>query len=137
MKSKFVDTNIFIRFLTDDDKIKAKSCFDLFQKANKKEILLTTSESVLAEVVYILSSKQLYNLEAEYICQILSPIIEIKGLKFASKKFFKKALRIYAEFNIDFEDALSVSHMYYTGIKEIYSFDKDFDKFDEIKRLEP
>ena len=52
---QFVDANLFIRFLTRDDPEKAQACFELFQKAKKREILLTTSESVIAEVVYVLS----------------------------------------------------------------------------------
>ncbi|MCL5069363.1 MAG: PIN domain-containing protein [Actinobacteria bacterium] len=44
---------------------------------------------------------------------------------------------IYASRNIDFEDALSFAHMEKRQIKEIYSYDRDFDKLEELKRLEP
>ena len=137
MKLKFVDTNIFIRFLTKDDISKAERCFALFQMANEKKTLLTTSESVLAEVVYILSSKNLYKLDPTSIYQLLLPVINIKGLKLSSKKVFKKALEIYSEYNVDFEDTLSVAHMQSAGANEIFSYDKDFDRFDDISRLEP
>lgn len=56
---QFIDANVFIRHLTRDDPEKAQACFELFQKAGQREITLTTSESVIAEVVYVLSSKQL------------------------------------------------------------------------------
>ena len=65
---QFVDTNIFLRHLTNDDPIKAKACFALFQRAQQKKIAITTSESVIAEVVYVLSSsKQVYKLNPEEI----------------------------------------------------------------------
>ncbi len=32
---RFVDTNIFIRYLTNDDPRKAQACFDLFQRAKQ------------------------------------------------------------------------------------------------------
>ena len=46
-------------------------------------------------------------------------------------------LDIYASKNIDFEDALSFAHMEKRQIKEIYSYDSDFDKLEELRRLEP
>ncbi len=52
----FVDTNIFLHYLTRDDPVKAEVCFRLLEQARKGEIALTTSESVIAEVVFVLSS---------------------------------------------------------------------------------
>lgn len=137
MPAKFVDTNIFIRLLTADDKQKAKKCLNLFKKADKKEIILTTSESVLSEVVYILSSKKLYNLKRKKIYDLLLPIINIPGLKIDFKNTFIQALKIYSEENIDFEDTLSAAWIKNNKIKQIYSYDKDFDRFKFLKRLEP
>lgn len=137
MNPKFVDTNIFVRFLTGDDTTKAQKCFELFQKSDKKKIILTTTESVLSEVVYILSSKSLYNLPADKIRELLFPVVNIKGLKISFRKIFLRALDFYAEKRIDFEDALSIAYMIENEIKEIYSYDKDFDKFSFINRLEP
>jgi predicted nucleic acid-binding protein len=137
MKPKFVDTNIFIRFLTNDDKVKAKKCFDLFQKAKDKEVILTTTESILSEVVYILSSKRLYKLSSKEIYDLFFPIINLAGLKIGFKKIILEALEIYAREKVDFEDALSAAFMKREKIKEIYSYDRDFDRFSFIKRKEP
>lgn len=137
MKPKFVDTNIFIRFLTADDKTKAKKCLELFQKVERRQVILTTTESVLSEVVYILSSKSLYHLLPEGIRDLLLPIVNLSGLKIPFKKLLVGALEIYAKEKIDFEDALSLAHMKERQIKEIYSYDKDFDKFSFVKRMEP
>ncbi len=133
----FVDANIFLRFLTKDDVKKAEKCFQLFQKAERKEISLTTSEAVLSEVVYILSSKRLYQLKTSEIKERLWPLISISGLKLPSKKRFLLALDIYAKNNIDFADALTVAHLYQSKTKKVYSYDRDFDRFPKIQRLEP
>ncbi len=53
----FVDTNIFLRYLTRDDPDKAQACFELFKRAEANQITLTATETVIAEVVYVLSSK--------------------------------------------------------------------------------
>jgi len=44
---------------------------------------------------------------------------------------------MYASKNIDFEDALIFAHMEKNQIKEICSYDRDFDKLIELRRLEP
>jgi predicted nucleic acid-binding protein len=49
----FLDTNVILRYLTRDDPVKAERCFELFQRLKRKEVKLVTSESVLAEVVYV------------------------------------------------------------------------------------
>ncbi len=65
---QFVDTNIFLRHLTNDDPVKSPACLELFRKAQRKEITLTTSESIIAEVVYVLvSAKLTYQLSPEEI----------------------------------------------------------------------
>ena len=41
--------------------MKAQRCKELLEQANRGEVELTTLESVIAEIVFILSSKRLYN----------------------------------------------------------------------------
>jgi len=41
------------------------------------------------------------------------------------------------EVNISFTDIFNYCFMVEEGIKEIYSYDKDFDKLEGINRLEP
>src|SRR3989344_8580749 len=97
---QFVDTNIFIRFLTKDDPKKADACFDLLQRAEKGEINLQTTESVIAETVYILESKRLYNLSRKEIYQKLFPLLKIKSLKIPYKNSLLLALDIYSKKNL-------------------------------------
>ena len=134
---QFVDTNIFIRFLTKDDPKKADACFDLLQRAEKGEINLQTTESVIAETVYILESKRLYNLSRKEIYQKLFPLLKIKSLKIPYKNSLLLALDIYSKKNLDFEDAVLIANSLRVGSKEIYSYDKGIDKVSEVKRLEP
>lgn len=134
---QFVDANVFIRFLTRDDPEKAQACFELFQKAKKREILLTTSESVIAEVVYVLSSKQLYDLPREQIRALLYPLLSLPGLKLTHRKMYLLALDLYAAYPIDIEDALIVAQMERQKVTELYSYDRDFGLVPGITRLEP
>jgi predicted nucleic acid-binding protein len=58
---QFIDTNVFLRFLTRDDFAKAERVKALLEQAEKGEVELTTSESVISELVFVLSSSNLYN----------------------------------------------------------------------------
>ncbi len=137
MKAKFVDANVFLRFITKDDEVKAEKCFKLFKLADKGAVELITCEAVLAEVVYILSSRKLYSLSRKKVKLVLTPIIEMRGLKMDNKDVFLLALSYMVDKGVDFEDALVVAYMVKGRIGEVYSYDRDFDKFTQLKRIEP
>lgn len=135
---RFLDANIILRYLTADVPQKAKRCLSLFQQADEGEIELTTSEAIIAEVVYVLSSPNLYDLAPERIRDLLLPILDLRGLKLpASSRLYHQALELYATQGIDFEDALAVAHMRHKGIDEIVSYDQHFDRVKGITRVEP
>jgi uncharacterized protein len=136
---QFVDTNIFIRYFTRDDPEKAQACLRLFEQANHNQVTLTTSESVIAEVVFILSSRRLYNLSRQAVRMRLYPILSLQGLRLAHKRQYLRALDLYSSNNIDFEDALSVAFMERNHIAELYSYDQDFEPIEgsSITRVEP
>ena len=133
----FLDANVIIRYLTRDDPQKAQKCFELLQAAERDEVELITSESVIAEVVYVLSSPRLYGLSPERIRSLLLPIINLRGLKLSPRRLYLRALDLYATSRIDFEDALAVAHMERRGITEILSYDAHLDRIEGIERREP
>jgi uncharacterized protein len=133
----FVDTNIFLRYLTRDDPAKAEACYQLLEKARKNEIALATSESVIAEIVFVLASPRLYNLSRMDIRARLYPLLTLEGLKLPDRRKFIRALDLYTSHTIDFEDALTVAEMESLQIETLYSYDLDFDKVEGIQRSEP
>ena len=135
---RFIDTNIFLRYLTQDDEIKAAACFELFQRLQSGTETATTCEAVIAEVVYVLSARAHYHLSPEDIRARLRPLISVRGLKLFQKKLYLRALDLYASYPfLDFEDALSAAYMEKQGLTEILSYDTDFDRVSGIVRQEP
>jgi predicted nucleic acid-binding protein len=133
----FVDTNIFLRYLTRDDPDKAQACFELFKRADANQVSLTATETVIAEVVYVLSSKRTYNLPRDQIRARLYPILTLQGLRLPQSRTVLRALDLYVAYEIDFEDALIVAHMERQAIRELYSYDRDFDQVPGVNRQEP
>ena len=138
MTVRFVDTNVFLRHLTGDDPAKARACLELFRQAQRGEVNLTTSETVIAEVVYVLASPQAgYGLSRTEIRQRLYPLLLLPGLKLPDRRTYLRALDLYASYAVDFEDALTVAHMERLKVTELYSYDRHFDRVPDIQRLEP
>ena len=137
MKSPFIDTNIIIRYLTKENADKVKACYALFKKAEENRITITTSESVIAEAVFVLASKKHYNLSPLEIKKRLTPILLLRGLKLDHRQTYLRALELYAVYGLDFEDCLSIAHMERRQLTNIYSYDQDFDRVAEINRIEP
>lgn len=133
----FVDANIFIRFLTNDNPVKAIRCLKLFQNAHSGKIRLQSAEAIIAEVVFVLHSPKLYRLSPKTIAEKLTPHLKNPGLFIPHKRTLLHALQIYSQLRLDFEDALLIAHMLRTKTKEVFTYDEEFDKVKEITRLEP
>ena len=67
----------------------------------------------------------------------LNPILAIRSLKLENKDLVMHALDLYERLRIDFEDCLTIAHMQRQQMSDLYSYDRDFDQFDSVSRLEP
>ena len=135
--SEFVDANIFVRFLTGDDPHKATRCIALFERARRGEVSLVTSESVIAEIAYVLSSQRTYRFPRASVATALRPLIADPGIHIDHKETVLRALVLWKDSNLDFADCLSAEHVRRIGCDGIYSYDRDFDRVPGIRRLEP
>jgi len=133
----FIDTNIIVRFIAQDDTKKAKKVLRLLEKVESGEIDLIMTEAVFCEIIYVLHSKKLYNLTRQEIQKFFLPILLLKGIKIPKKQIYIKSLDIFRQSLLDIEDCIVVSHMEANNIQDIYSYDKDFDRFNNLKRKEP
>ena len=132
---KFIDTNVFLRYFTADDPKKSKNSLELLKKIENGQEVVTTSSLVIFETIFTLEHS--YKVPKSDIFQLLEPILNLKGLSLENKSTFIEALKIYSEETFSFADAFNVAVMKKMNIKEIYSYDRDLDKIDGIKRIEP
>lgn len=134
----FIDTNVFIRYLTRDDEAKASASGEIIRRLELGEEEMLTSEMVIGEVVYILSARGHYGLRPADIRDRLAPVVQAHCLRLPEKRTVLRALDVYAAYPfLDFEDALSVAHMESAGISEIVSYDRGFDRVAGVSRVEP
>lgn len=135
---RFIDANVLLRYLTRDDPEKAAASYALLMRLHSGTEVAVTSETIIAEVTYVLSSHRLYDLPHDAIAARLFPVLRLRGLRVPQKRTVLAALALYAEAPyLDFEDALAVAHMRRLGIHEIVSYDRDFNRVSGIERQEP
>lgn len=132
---KFVDANIFIRYLTNDVPEKADACEELFKRAIEKRETLFTTDLVIAEIVWVLES--FYELPKKEVQDKVEKILNTPHLVCPHKELILNALTIYSEKNIDYIDAVNAFTLKDKGIRELYSYDSHFDRIDWLTRLEP
>jgi predicted nucleic acid-binding protein len=136
MERVFVDTNIFLRYLTKDDPAKYDRCREVFKKAIEGEISLFTSEMVIAELIWTLLSY--YRVPKAEVIEKVSIIISTSNLHLDNKSIIADSLVLFSQKNIDYIDAYNAVFMKSQGLKKIYSYDEDFDIIDGmVERKEP
>lgn len=127
----FIDTNLFLRYLTNDVPEQADVVEELLRKAAAGELILITNNLLVAELVWTLDS--FYKLEREDIQDKVAAIMNTPGLEVMDSELLIQALRGYVEKNVDFIDAYNVAWMLLHGVKDVYTFDrKHFNRFEQI-----
>ncbi|MGW8157974.1 MAG: PIN domain-containing protein [Desulfoprunum sp.] len=136
MKTSFLDADIFIRYLTNDEPAKADRVERLLDQAAKGKERLMTTEMVLAEVVWVLES--FYKLENRAIGPMVKAILATPGLEVINGALVEKAIEMYMQRNIDFIDGYIAAVMERHHVEEIFSYDKKhLARITAIQRKEP
>jgi predicted nucleic-acid-binding protein len=119
----FIDTNIFVKIITFDSPEQVKKVEKYFRALTLKENEGFTSEAVIAEVLYVCTSR-IYELDKEEVCARLISLLTIENLIMDHKQVVISALEKYAEANLDFVDCLALSYKDQAIVNQIFSFDK-------------
>lgn len=136
MTTCFVDTNLFIRYLTNDDPAKAERVERLLKEAAAGKVRLVTAEMVIAEVVWVLESS--YGLKCAEVAPLIRAILATSGLDVLNAPLVARSLEHYETKNIDFIDGYIAAVMEKQGITELYSFDrKHISRIQAISRKDP
>lgn len=135
MSKVFIDTNIFLRTLIEEDKESFKDCFQLLQNIKTNKLQGVTSSVVLSEIAWTLLSY--YKFSKLEVIKALRGIVNLRGLSIIDEYQHEVALSLYEKKGIKFIDALIASNPDIFSKKwTVISYDHDFDKID-VKRIEP
>lgn len=125
-----IDTDILIRFFTNDDPVKALR-FERYLRAEKKMALTSVTA---AEVYWVLSS--FYRFPKEKILTCIESLIGKPCIE-CPKILLLETVAILRQKNLSFADAFIAAYSLekYQGL--VLSYDKGFAKVKGIRRIEP
>ncbi len=130
----FVDANVFLRFLLRDHKNQSPAAKKLFLNAKLGKNKLVTHSLVISEIIFILESY--YRFSKKDIIKKIKIILLFDGLEILEKDTLIQAIFFYEKHNIDFVDAYVAAYSERNKLT-VCSFDQDFNKIKEIKRISP
>ena len=129
-----LDANVLLRFLRNDHKDHSPRAARFIQEANNGKVILHVSAVTIAEVFYAL--KAAYQVDRRSAAQILAAVLNTPAFHLAERPRVLDALTRVQLANVDFGDAYLAATAAAAGTP-VASFDRDFDRFTDIKRHEP
>ncbi len=133
----FIDTDVIIRLLTGDDLRKQAAAAALFEQIEQRTLTAAAPDTVIADAVYVLASRELYKKKRVEIRDLLAPIVRLPHFHIQNRSSVLDALDLYASTNLDFGDTLIIATMMQQSSQTLFSYDRDFDRIKTIIRQEP
>jgi predicted nucleic acid-binding protein len=120
----FVDANVFLRFLVEDDLQQARQAEALFNAAKAGKTELYCGPPVLFEVAWTLRGS--YGQSRLQVLDVLRSLLAFPGLKMLDKDLVTKALDLAQAHGMEFADAYIAATALGAGIKLTTFNLKDF-----------
>lgn len=125
MKRVFVDTNVFLRFLTQDDAGQSERAAQLLREAAERRLVLVTGPPVLFELVWTL--RRAYKVSRPGALDILCSLLALEGLEMTDRAVTTAAIDRARASEQEFADAYIAAAAEAAGVEEIATFnERDF-----------
>lgn len=122
-----LDTNILIRYFTQDNEILSERALRLVNQIARDELKVLLIESVIAEIVFVLSSKNTYGLTRPEIRTHISNVLGLAGIVTDHPDVYLRALDQYVAYpRLAFVDALCAAHAMQQDEQTVLTFDQGF-----------
>jgi len=134
MALPFLDTNILLRHLRQDDPVLSPKASAILERIEQGELRARLSDTVIFETVFTL--QRTYKQPRDRIASALLPLIELPGIVLPGKRHYRKVFALYRSGPLGFADCYHVVLMQRLRIDEILSFDTHFDHISDLTRQE-
>ena len=125
-----VDTDIILRFLTNDDPTKAQR-FETYLNSGTKVKL---TDVTVAEIYWTL--KSFYQLDKSLIILHLQALINHPSV-ICHRALLRETLNIFKSTSLSYVDSYTTAYASLKDNSQILSYDRGFDKLLSLTRLEP
>ena len=117
-----IDTNILVRYLTQDDIEQAKTPESLLEQYNDKPQSIFINNIIICELVWVLERG--YKYTQEQISATIRVILSTEEFAFEYHNILWLALEKYELKKIDFSDSLIAQLNKHYGFEKTFTFDK-------------
>jgi predicted nucleic-acid-binding protein len=119
-----LDTNVIIRYLTQDDPLQSELANKVITKSTELGDLLWLGQITLCEIVWVL--ERAYKIEKKEIVEVLNSLLQTQELVFENHDIVWEALQDYkASQSVGFADCIIGRQNKSNSCKFTYTFDKD------------
>ncbi len=134
MKRYILDTNLLIRFLRNDHPAMSSAAAELFLQSASGKVELYLDPTIVAETAFVLIS--FYKQSQPEVADAIRDLITGCRLKVPSEEITLDVLERFKAQPVDFPDAVVAAIAAHQGVP-VASFDRDFDRFKDVKRFAP
>src|SRR3990172_6252294 len=119
MPPVFIDTNVFVRHLTQDHADFSPKATAFLARIERGDIQARTADTAIFETVFLLEKR--YGRPRPDIRDGVLALVDLPGLAVPNKHRLRRAFNLYTETSLSFADAYHVALMEHLGIEEIAS----------------
>lgn len=130
-----LDTNVLVRWLTDDDSKQSVIVARLFELAIEKDERLFVPATVILETEWVLRSR--YRFDKPLVTAALDALLGVTELEFQTEPALEQALWLFKQAGApDFADCLHVALVSQAGQGPLLTFDERAGKLDGAQLLQ-
>lgn len=126
MTTYFADSNIFIRYIVQDNIKLADQSEEYFIQAKNKTIKMIFLSEIVLEIEYVL--RKVYLFTREELIRSLSSLVKMSYLEIEDRKIFMHAILLFQQKSVDLIDIFLLLKAK-EGNAQVLSYDRDFQKF--------
>jgi predicted nucleic acid-binding protein len=131
----FLDTNVLLRHLLQDDPAQSPRSTAFLAKIEGGDARVRIADTVVFETVFTLQRQ--YHVPKGEIREKVLALIELPGVLLPGKRRLREVFDLYVDLNVSFIDAYHAVLMKGLGLDEIASFDRGIDRIPGLHRFEP
>ena len=129
-----LDTNLLVRYVTQDDPVQASLATGFIEKNCSAESPGFINHIVLCELIWVL--KRCYKVNQDQALQVIEQILRTAQLQVQEPQIVWKALKQAQKDKADFADFLSTQINLASGCEETVTFDRDASKINGAALLD-
>lgn len=133
MKKIFLDTNVFLRFFVPENEQIFQECSSLFASIKEGLLLPYTSDIVMLECYYVLTS--FYKAKEVKVRDALLRIFAMRNMTIIEETHTKKALLLWQKTRVKYTDCLIATQVGDGMV--LVTYDREFQKLPNLTIVQP